>query len=66
MELVMKKKISFILMCLFISSTIFAQAVLPNDVLLKVRSSVFEVVVDKYEDTTISYEKKLNLGLTKN
>ena len=50
----MKKKLSLILMCLFISSTIFAQAVLPNDVLLKVRSSVFEVVVDKYEDTTIS------------
>lgn len=59
MEFVMKKKLSFILMCLFISSTIFAQAVLQNDVLLKVRSSVFEVVVDKYEDTTISYEKKL-------
>lgn len=59
MELVMKKKLTLIIAGLFLSATIFAQAVLDNDVLIKVRSSVFEVVVDKYEDTTITYEKKL-------
>lgn len=55
----MKKNLSFILLALLTGASLFAQSVLPNDVLLRVRSSVFEVVVDKNEDTTITYEKKL-------
>lgn len=55
----MKKKLSVVFATLFLSASIFAQSVLQNDVLIKVRSSVFEVVVDKYEDTTITYEKAL-------
>lgn len=41
------------------ASGIFAQAVLDNDVLKKVTDAVFEIVVDKTEDTKIEYEDEL-------
>lgn len=57
----MKKKLSILAATLLFAATTFAQSVLPNETLIKVSSSVFEVIVDKHEDTTVSYEKELPL-----
>lgn len=53
------KKILSIILGLLITSAAFSQAVIENQILTKVRAAVFEVVVDKYEDTNITYERDL-------
>lgn len=53
------KKIISIILGMFIATLAFSQAVIDNTVLSKVRGSVFEVVVDKYDDTQITYEREL-------
>lgn len=55
------KKLFFLLIAFFTSAISFAQTTINNDVLQKLRSSVFEVVIDKIEDTNITYEKPLPL-----
>ncbi|MBQ8678443.1 MAG: trypsin-like peptidase domain-containing protein [Treponema sp.] len=57
----MKKIVSYFLSAFVALSSIFAQTSLDNDVYKKVSASVFEVVVEKHEDTKIIYEKELPL-----
>lgn len=53
------KKLFSIFLCMLATALAFSQAVIDNDILSKVRDAVFEVVVDKYDDTTITYESEL-------
>lgn len=57
----MKKTLLLLFTLLCMSTSVFSQAVLENTILMKVMDSVFEVVVDKIEDTTITYERELPL-----
>ena len=53
------KKIISLIISLFAVSSFFAQASLDNEVYKKITSNVFEVIVEKHEDTKIVYEKEL-------
>lgn len=55
----MKKFLLSIFAVFFVTTSLFSQAVLENEVVQKVMSSVFEIVIDKVEDTSITYEKEL-------
>ena len=55
------KKIICLILTLFAGLSLFSQISLDNDVYKKVSANVFEVVVEKHEDTSIVYEKELPL-----